>query len=145
MLNIKELTEYDEVIGISASFYENVEHPIFGLQEHSMIIDIIDGEIKYACLVENNIPIVHDIYKGVDIFKTDFHERWDIVEEILSSFLELSKEDYELIYNSLNYDSIGFKLAEKVLNSKIDALNEELVKLNNIKGIYNEFYKKKKL
>ena len=60
---------------------------MFGMQKHSMTVEIIDGEIQYACLIEGNIPRVHDIRKNCDIFNKDKYERWTIVEEILTLFL----------------------------------------------------------
>ena len=144
MINVSKITNEDEVVGISFSFSEMLQHPMFGMQKHSMTVGIIDGEIQYACLIENDIPRIHDIRKNLDIFNKNKYERWTIVEEILTLFLELSKEDYDLLYNSLNYDSIGFKLAEKVLNNKIDDLNKQLVELNNIKEISDAFNQSEK-
>ena len=141
MLKIKELRKpniYKDFVGTSFSHSEQIRHPIFGLQDHSKTIWIIDGEIQYANLTKDNISITHDIYKDIDIYK-DKSEKWDIVEDILSSFLDLSKHDYELILDCLDYDSIGFKLAEKVLDKKINNLSKQLVELNSIKENANIF------
>lgn len=146
MLKIKELTtpdKYKEFIGLSFSYSEQIEHPMFGLQNHYKEISTVDGEIQYASLVKGNISMEHDIYTGIDIYK-DKNENWEIVEEILSSFLELSKEDYELIMDNLKYDSIGFNLAEKVLDNKIDNLSKQLTELNSIKENCNLFNESKK-
>lgn len=144
MINKKEIINDDEVVGISFSFSEMKQHPMFGMQKHSMTVWIINGEIQYACLIEGNISRIHNIHRNWYISNKDKNERWTIVEEILTLFLELSKEDYDLLYNSLNYDSIGFKLAERVLNNKIDDLNKQLVELNNIKEISDIFNQSKK-
>lgn len=145
MLNIRELTKankYKEFVGISFSYSEKIEHPMFGLQDYIKTIWIIDGEIQYANLIKGNISIVHDIYTGIDIYKVK-SEKWDIVEDILLSFLDLSERDYELILDCLDYDSIGFKLAEKVLDKKLNNLSKQLVELNSIKENVNIFNQNK--
>ena len=115
MLNIKDIKdENNKVIGNIFTISE-YKADIRGLSEEVNRLYISRGEIIGA---DKTKVGNHDIYK-------DDMENWCVVEETLKAFFEKSPNEFKRIYNELKQESMGYNIAEKIIDSEINKLEEQ--------------------
>lgn len=127
MIGFEEIKdEYNEIIGASFLIVER-ESDIRGpRQVHNKIV-IEHGEIVDAKITGVGYHHLDEDEKVVDV------ENWNVVEKVLRFFLEKYPNDFKHIFSKLKANSNGYKIAEEIIDSEIDKLEEQTKTLKLMK------------
>ncbi len=112
--------EYDDVIGTNFIIIEQ-QSDIRGTFQEKTIIYIRYGEI------------FETIKTGVGHYDIDEDKKLYVLEIALRTFLDIAPNEFKYIVEKLNENSIGYKIAEKIIDSKIDKLEEQTKTLKLMK------------
>lgn len=115
--------EYDNIIGTVFIITER-QSDIRGVFQDKCRIYISYGEI--VCAEKTDVGH-HDIYEN-DI------ENRNVVEKVLRVFLEKAPNEFKYIFGRLNPNSKGYKIAEEIIDSEINKLEEKTKTLKLMKG-----------
>lgn len=127
MVGFKEIKdEYNEIIGASFLIVERESDIRGSRQVHNKIV-IEYGEIVDAKITGVGYHHLDEDEKVVDV------ENWNVVEKVLRFFLEKYPNDFKHIFSKLKANSNGYKIAEEIIDSEINKLEEQTKTLKLMK------------
>lgn len=118
--------EYNEIIGASFLIVERESDIRGSRQVHNKIV-IEYGEIVDAKITGVGYHHLNEDEKVADV------ENWNVVEEVLRFFLEKYPNDFKHIFSKLKANSNGYKIAEEIIDSEINKLEEQTKTLKLMK------------
>lgn len=127
MVGFEEIKdENNEIIGASFLIVER-ESDIRGPRQVYNKIVIEYGEIVDAKITGVGYHHLDEDEKVADI------ENWNVVEKVLKFFLEKYPNDFKHIFSKLKANSNGYKIAEEIIDSEINKLEEQAKTLKLMK------------
>lgn len=127
MVGFEEIKdENNEIIGVSFLIVER-ESDISGARQIHNKIVIEYGEIVDAKMTGVGYHHLDEDEKVVDV------ENWNVVEKVLRFFLEKYPNEFKHIFSKLKANSKGYKIAEDIIDSEIDKLEEQTKTLKLMK------------
>ena len=118
--------EYNEIIG-AIFFISERESDIRGPRQINNKIIIEYGEIVSAHITGVGHHHLYEDEKVADV------ENWNVVEKVLRVFLEKAPNEFKYILGELKQNSKGYKIAEEIIDSEIDKLEEQTKTLKLMK------------
>lgn len=119
MVGFEEIKdEYNEIIGASFLIVER-ESDIRGPRQVYNKIVIEYGEIVDAKMTGIGYHHLDEDEKVADV------ENWNVVEKVLRFFLEKYPNEFKHIFGKLKEYSNGYKIAEEIIDSEINKLEEQ--------------------
>lgn len=127
MVGFEEIKdEYNEIIGASFLIVER-ESDIRGPRQVYNKIVIEYGEIVDAKITGFGYHHLDEDEKVAEV------ENWNVVEKVLRFFLEKYPNEFKHIFSKLKANSNGYKIAEEIIDSEINKLEEQTKTLKLMK------------
>lgn len=121
MQPIYKRDRYHTQIGTVFYYYIKDDHEMFDSQPTACMIDIIDGEIKYASGTMIEPHNIHNITDNID------ENNWETVKKVLGIFKNADFEKFKILYGILDKNSVGHTIAESIIDENTKTIEESVL------------------